>query len=141
MAINDTSISVSVWDAVKAKLVAAAPTVSNLSTSATTAASIRAAYNDTEPARPQIILNPAIIDEADWKFGGTQGKKIINVLVECYADKSSYVDQLWDQVRAALVIDDIDGVDLRAIASDYAFSSPGDQKFHMKSGTFTYERE
>jgi hypothetical protein len=81
------------------------------------------------------------LDEAEWKFGGFQGKKVINVVVDCFGSSTLFVDQLWDQVRAALDDNDLSGIDLVAISTDYAFNSPGDQKYHLKSGTFTYERE
>jgi hypothetical protein len=141
MVIADATISQDVWSAVRTKVVAAAPYVSNSSTAATTAASINSVFNDKTAARPQIIINPALIDEGDWKFGGLQGKKVINVVIECYYSNTLGIDQLWDQVRAALDDNDLDGIDLVAITTDYGFSSPGEQKFHVKSGTFTYQRE
>jgi hypothetical protein len=82
-----------------------------------------------------------MIDEDSWKFGGSQGKKMINVVIECYYSNTLGVDQLFDQVRAALDDNDIDGIDLVGISSDYGYNTSAEQKYHVKSGTFTYERE
>jgi hypothetical protein len=142
MAINDSTISQDVFDSIRSKVVAASPYVVGATTTTTIAASVLAAYNDKTPARPQIVINPALIDEDEWKFGGLQGKKVINVVVECYYANTLGIDQLWDQVRVALVANDIEGIDLISVTSDYGFASnPADAKFHVKSGTFTYERE
>jgi hypothetical protein len=142
MTISDTTISQDVFNSIRAKVVAAAPYVYNATTTTTVAASIVASYNDKTPSRPQIVINPALIDENEWKFGSSQGKKVINVVIECYYNNTLGIDQLFDSVRAALVANDIDGMDLMAISSDYGVATnPADAKYQLKSGTFTYERE
>ncbi len=140
--VSDSDISQDLWDDIKSALVAAVPVItSSLATTDTTVASITSTYNDKAPTRPQIVIHPILVDEGDWKFGSVDGKKLINVVVDCYASKTLYVDQLWDQVRNTLVQNTIAGVDLNALTSDYGFSDPGDQKFHVKTATFTYLRE
>ncbi len=141
MTISDDTISVDVFSAVRTKIVAAAPYVTNSTTAATTAAGINATFNSKTPSRPQVVINPALIDEDSWKFGSFQGKKIINVVIECYYENTLGIDQMFDQIRAALDDNDLDGMDLVSISTDYGFNSPGDQRYHVKSGTFTYERQ
>lgn len=141
MAITDTSISTEVWTEVRGKLVAASLETTNPVSSSTSSANIYASYNDTAGAKPQVIINPILMNESEYKFGGTAGKKFINVVIDIYSDKSVYIDQLADQVKAALDDNNISGIDLVSVAEDYAFSSPGANKYHLKSLTFTYLRE
>lgn len=141
MTISNTNTSVEVWNQVRTKLVAASLTASNSSTSDTYTANINATYNDKSGARPQVIINPIVMDEEGFKFGGTTGKKMINVVIDIYSGTTEYSDQLADQVKNALDDNDISGIDLVSIAEDAAFSSPGGQKYHLKTLTFAYQRE
>lgn len=141
MAVSDSTLSVDIWNEVKSILVATAPYVSNSSTSATTAASINAAFNDRSGAKPQVVVYPITDSEDTWKFGSYEGRKMINVLVECYAQNSLGTDQLIDQVKSALKNNVIDGIELVGVTTDRAFNLANDSKWHMKSGSFTYDRE
>ncbi len=141
MTISDDTLDTDVFTAIRTKIVAAAPFVTNSSTSATTAASIRAAYNDEGVVRPQIIMNPIEPEEADWKFGSKEGKKFINIVIDCYYSNTLGIDQLAQQVKSVLKDDDILGIDLVGIATDYAFNTANDAKYQLKSLTFTYTRE
>ena len=141
MAIANNTLSQNVWTDVKAELVAASLETTNPSTSSTTSANITGSYNDKSGAKPQVVISPILMTESDFKFGGTAGKKFINVVIDIYSNKPIYIDQLADQVKAALADNDISGIDLVNVAEDYAFSSPGEQKYHLKSLTFTYVRE
>ena len=69
MAISNDTLYTDMWTAVKDVIVAAAPTQTNSSTSATTAASVRAAYNDQATTKPQIVVYPISMDEDRYKFG------------------------------------------------------------------------
>jgi hypothetical protein len=142
--VNDATLSVDIFDAIRTKLVALAPYVSNLTLTTTTAATINAVYNDKQPSRPQVTINPASYTEDNWKFGSSQGRKLINVNIDCYAENTLGVDQLFDQIAAYLKDETtgaISGLQLAAVASDYGFSSSGSNKYHVKSATFTYDRE
>jgi len=141
MAISDSTISVDVFTEIRNKLVSTAPYVTNSSTSATYAASINAVYNDKNTTKPQIVIYPARISEDTFRFGGTEGKKAVNVNIECYYQNTLGVDQLSDQIKTALKANDIIGIDLVGIVTDYAFTNPAESKFHLKTMTFTYTRE
>ena len=141
MAITDSTINSSVWTEVRSKIVAAAPYVTNSSTSATTAAAINAAYNDKIPTRPQIIIHPINMSEGEWKFGGNQGRKFIDIMVDCYYKNSLGIDQMADQVEDTLKTNEIAGIELVGITSDVAFDVSGENKYHLKSITFSYDRE
>ena len=139
--VSDATLSSDVWTEVKNKLVSANIIITNQTTSATTAVTINGQYNDKAPTRPQITINPIPIEESGWKFNSKQGKKLINVVVDCYGVKTLDVDQMDDQVRDILKDDDIDGITLVGITGDVAFPGMADQKLNLKSSTFTYDRE
>jgi len=141
MTINNSSISVDVWTTLRNIIVASNPVVTNSQTGNTTLASVRASYNDTEPTRPQIIIQPIGYDEAEFKFGTNVGRKFINVTVECYDKSTLGIDQLSDTVAYAIQNTTIDGIELVGLTTDYAFNSSNDQKFHLKTVTFSFDRE
>jgi hypothetical protein len=138
MVVSDVSLASSMWSAVRSALVA-----SSIATSIGTdvvVASINAQYSDKSSVRPQIVVLPISSDETDYRFGGGS-LRTINVVIECYSDKSLGVDKLADGVRNALSADTIAGVSLVGFSEDYAFNSPGDNKFHLKTLVARYERE
>jgi uncharacterized protein YaiE (UPF0345 family) len=139
MAISDSTLAQNVFTDVRSALVAASITTSIGST--VSSANILAAHPDKVYAKPQIVILPIQSDEGDFKFGGSEGRKAINVVIECYSDKSLGVDQLADGVRAALKANTITGIDLVGFSEDYAFNSPGENKFHLKTLTASYLRE
>ena len=141
MAITDQNLSTSVWDAVRTKLVSGNIVVTNSSTSATTAATINASYNDKAVTKPQVSLYPIDSDETFDKFSTTEGKKIINVIVDCTYKNSLGADQLYDQVCYLLKQDDVVGIDLIGLTTNFVFQDPTDAKYHIKSATFSYGRE
>ena len=138
MAIADSTLSTDLWVDLKAKLVAASLTASNASS--TDSASISAAFPDKPGSKPHIVINPPVVDEDGFPFGGSQGDKIINVVIEVVGSKTYMVQQLSDQVRDVLTDNDIDGVDLVRISEDYSFSMPGGNKWHLKTIVASYQR-
>ena len=143
MAIADSTLAQNTWTDVKATLVASSITTSILSGSTTTSvsANITGDFPDSTISKPQIVILPVFIDESDYKFGGSYGKRTINVVIEVYARRSKEVDELADKVRESLKGNALDGLNLMGISEDYAFTSPGDVKTHLKTLTFSYERE
>ena len=142
MTITDANIYTTVFTDVRAVIVAAAPFVTNSSTSATTAAGIEGKYNDKKTSKPQIVIEPPKKDESSgWKFGSNEGKKFINVTVECYHKGLLGTQQLAEQVEASIKANNFGGMELVGIASDQAFTDPNRSKYQMKSTTFTFDRE
>lgn len=141
MVITDANITSSTWDSIRTKLVALAPAVINNATTTTTVASIKAVYNDEASSRPIIVINPIIMSEDSWKFQSNEGKKMLNVIIDCYYNQTYGVDQLYDTVRAGIVLDDIAGIGLVGISTDYSFDPVGAQKNFRKTLTAVYERE
>jgi hypothetical protein len=142
MSITDANITSSLWNEVKSILVASAPYVTaGVESTDTVVASIKGTYSDTAASRPTIVINPIVMDEGEWKFGSNQGHKFLNITIDCYYSRSLGVDELFDQVQHALKTNVINGVELVAVASDIGFSSANDNKYHVKTGTFTYDRE
>ena len=139
MAISDSTISQSVWTEVRSALVAASITTSIGSTVLN--ANITAQYPDKVVSKPQIVILPVRVSEDTYKFSGTTGRRTITVTIECYSDKSLGVDQLADGVKNALVTTTIDGLSVIGVDEDYAFTSPGDNKMHLKTVSVGYLRE
>lgn len=137
--VSDSTLSVDVWNAIKNVLVAASLQVTD--GTSVISASVRSAYNDETPVRPQIVISPIKYDESGWKFGSSEGHKLININIDCYYKKTLGVDQLFDGVASILKATEIQGVELVGITSDYTFSQGGENKFHLKNGVFTYDRE
>lgn len=141
MTISDSTLNVDVWNDVKSVLVAANLKVTNSSTGSTTAATIAASYNDKTPTRPTVIVMPISKSENDFKFGGTYGKRMINIGIECYASNTLGVDQLADQVEAAMIGNTWDGMSIVGVTSDVAFINPNEAKYQLKTLMYTFDRE
>jgi hypothetical protein len=125
MSISDSSISTDVFTSIRSILVTAAPKVTNTTTSKTKTASINPSYNEKDTTLPQIVINPAGIDEAGFRFSALEGKKFINVTVECYYTNTLGIDQLSDAVKTAVKTACFDGtltgMDLVGLVEDYAY--------------------
>lgn len=140
MAISDQTLSSDIWTEIRAVLVTAAITVDSKSVT------IQATNADTTDnagatRKPFVIINPVNLDETKDKFNSYQGKKFINVFIDCIYKNTLYVDQIADKVTYALSTNKIAGIELIGITSDYAFTDPNQKKYHEKNLTFTYTRE
>lgn len=141
MTITDTTLDTSIWSDVRTLIVASGLAVTNSTTGVVTNASINSSYNDKSPTRPQVIINPIIIDRDNDKFGSTNNKMMINLVIDCYAQDTLGIDQLSVGVQNTLFSNTLDGLDLISMSQDVAFSSPGDQKYLLKTLSFSYQRE
>ena len=144
MAISNETLYIDVWTTLRNIIVASAPFITNSVTASTSAASIYVAYNDRYPSRPQVIINPIQKTESDYKFGTLTigGKKTINVVIDCFGDKSLYADQLIQAVDYALTSTSIPEIELVGSTSNGAFESiNGGEKLFGQSMTFTYIEE
>lgn len=134
MTISNSTFTSDIWTDVRTSLVAASITAES------TVASIVASFSDTSVTRPLVVIEPVTVDEAERKFGG-RGKRFANVVVECYYKNTSGLDEMFDKVVDTIENESFDDIELVATSSDYAFNLGNDQKFHMKSVTFTFDRE
>lgn len=141
MAISNSTLSVDVFSEVRALIVANAPFVTNSTTASTTAASINVAYNDKASTRPQVIINPMTKNEKKDKFGSNEGRKFINIVIECYYSNTLGIDQLADSVEYTLKHNDITGVEMVGVTSDYGFNTVAASKSQLKTLVFTYDRD
>lgn len=141
MTITENTLETSIFNEVRTRVVSAGLAVTTQTTGIVTSASIEATYNDTAAVRPMVIIHPVNLDRQNNKFGSTNINSMINVIIDCYAKDTLGVDQLGQGLRTALEVNDIAGIDLVNVSSDYAFNSPGDNKYHLKSYVFTYQRE
>jgi hypothetical protein len=143
LTISDATIYTDVFTSVRSLLVSTSNPiyVTNSTTSATTAAGIEAVYNDKVPTKPIIVIIPPQKTESFNTFDSSQGKKFINITLECYYSTTLGIDQMAQQVEHILKTNPIAGIDLIGITSDYAFTDPNMSKYHMKSITVSYDRE
>lgn len=141
MTVSDTALDTSIWTDVRTLIVASALAVTNSTTGVITSASVNSIYNDKSPTRPQIVIHPVMIDRDNDKFGSTNNKMMINLVIDCYAQDTLGIDQLSVGVQNALLPNTLDGLDLISMSQDVAFSSPGDQKYLLKTLVFSYQRE
>lgn len=140
MTINDATLSTDVYSEIRTLLVSANLHITNSTTSVETTASVLSTYNDKDNKRPQVIIVPVTKSEDTFAFDGSQGTKMINVLIECYAENSLGVDQLNDQIEYAVKTNKIDGMSLNDITTDYTFNTMSNQKYQQKTITLTYLR-
>lgn len=140
MSISDNTISQDVWTSVRNKLVAANLFATNTATSTTIPANITGSHPDNTLNKPHVVINSAQIPESEFRFGGTEGKKFINVLIDVYAPNSQFMDQISDQIRVAIKADDIEGMSLIDLADTVAFINPAFQKYHQRTFTAVYVR-
>jgi hypothetical protein len=139
MTINNNTLKSDVFDAIRGLLANADLAVTDGGN--IRKASVLASFNDKSPSKPMVVINPASVGEDTWKFGGTEGKKSINVSIEAWYGNTLGVDQLDDQICTLLKQDNIPGISLIGINSDYAFNAPGNQKWHLKTISVGYDRE
>lgn len=140
MTINDETLAKDIWDEIRSKLVGNV-FITNSSTAETTQATIAAQYNDQKTSRPQVIIQNLADAEDGWKFGSKEGKKAIDVFIDCYAPSTLGTAQMKGQVCSILKEDDIEGIELIGVESNAAFINPNELKYHIYNITFTYNRE
>jgi hypothetical protein len=138
--ITDGNLNVSLFNTIRTAIVSYEPKVTE-STNKYKKASIKAAYDDSKVTTPQVILTPLNITESDYKFGSQEGRKVINVIIECYYTNTLGIDQLSDDVTAAIKGINFGVLDLIGMSSDYAFVNPNEAKFHLKTLVFTFLKE
>ena len=140
--VSDTNLSTDIWTALNSKLVGSIVISKQTAPTSTVTASVVASYNDKYPTRPIIELVPITSDESLDKFGGTEGRKNVTAIINCYAKNTYSVDQMRDQIKSILKVNDIPGIDLISISDDYGTPlMPNDIKFHLIAISANYLRE
>lgn len=129
------------WSAVRNVLVSANLVTTAGSSSATSAVSVEAAYNDSYVGRPIAVIEPVVRVSDRFKYGDTYPREFDNVIVSCYGKTSLQVDQMSTGIISALASTVIPGVELRSFETDNGLNSPGDSKFYLKTLTFVYDKE
>jgi Zn-dependent alcohol dehydrogenase len=140
MTISDTALDTSIWSDIRTKIVGAALAITSQA-GLVSSASVNSSYNDKSGSRPQIIINPVLIDKENDKFGSTNKKSMINIIIDCYAEGTLGIDQLSVGVQNVMDLNDIPGIDLMSMTSDVAFQASAEQKYLLKSLVFSYQRE
>ena len=141
MTISDSTLYVDIFADIRAVLVAAAITTTNSQTSATKLASVSGNFNDDDLPKPLVIINGSEKDMARFKFGKARGREFVNVTIDCYYKGSLGIGQMASQVEAAMLDNSWDGMDIIAVSSTDGFLEVNEAKYHIKSITFTFDRE
>lgn len=142
MTISNDTLDGDVFSEIRTILVAAAPSViDSLASPTVVSAAINATFNDKQLTTPQIVINPIELDESNFKFGGVQGRKMVNAEIECYARIGDYMDQLASQVRRTMLSNTLSGMDIIGITSDRGVTEANDAQWQRKSLMFSYMRE
>ena len=143
MAVSDTTKSNDIFSTVRTVIYNASPTVTD--TSGTHVAPVYAKYNDKQTNTPQIVIESSTTTEGTYKFSSTQGKKLINISASCYYNTPKGCDSLGDQITNAVktAVDNgtIQDIELVGVSEDVAFINPDEMKFHLKTITFTFDKE
>ena len=137
--VSDRNLSTDMWTAIRASIVAVAPTITDGTSTKT--ASIVASYNDNNPSKPQIVIYPVKPSESKDKFSTDFGRYDISVSIDCRYSSSLGIDQLRDQVSYALSTTYIPDVELQTIESDPGFAEEGEQKYHINAMSIVYSKE
>lgn len=137
MTINYNTLGADVWNAVRTKLVDANLTVTNSTNATTYTANITGAHPDKVNKKPHVVINPVDAPESQFRFGGSEGKKFINVIIDVYTSNPVHLEQLTDQIRTALKANDL-GINLVEISDSTLFVNPEFQKYHQKTIVASY---
>ena len=130
MTINDSTLNTDIFKAIRSLLV-----------SGLTNVSVNTSYSDKTPSRPQVVISSASPSETFDKFGGTEGRKNINIALMIYGQTPLAADTLSDQVKVLIKQNNINGIDLISMDEDTAFDINLEDKFHSKTLSITYLRE
>ena len=137
MTINYNTLGQDVWDAIRTKLVEADLTATNSTNATTYKANITSAHPDKVNNKPHVVINPIDAPESQFRFGGTEGKKFINVIIDVYTSNPVHLEQLADQIRTELKKNDL-GINLVELSDATAFINPEFRKYHHKTITASY---
>ncbi len=140
MAISDETLSSDIWKTIRQTLVDASITIDSKSVTIQ-ASNADTTDNNGSARKVFIIIHPVNLDETKDKFGSNQGKKFINIFIDCIYNKVGFVEELADKVNYILSEANISGLDLVGITSDSAFTDPNRKKYHEKNLSFAYMRE
>ena len=135
MTISNSTLYTDTWLAVRAILVSASITVEGDSIS------IVASYPDAKKSKPVLVIQPILKNESLDKFGSSEGKKAVTVVLECYDTSTKRVEYFSQQVEAAMKAGSLDNLELMSIDSDWAFQTPGNNKQVLKTISLGYDRE
>jgi len=141
MTVSDSTVYIDIFTDIRSILVSANLATTNSSTGATSTATIAADYNDKAPNKTQVIINGADKDMSRFKFGKARGREFINVTIDCYDPKTLGVAQLASQVEEAILSASWPGMSIVAVSSNQGFLTVNDTRYHIKSLTFTFDRE
>ena len=139
MSISDTTIYTDIFTEIRQALVSASIVVTD-DLGATKLASVSPAYVNDRKTVPQIVIEGNQKSESIDKFGAVNGKQTINVTVGCYFITAKGKEQLAQGVESAIKNATL-SMTLNEISSDDAFVDPNYGDYHVKSITFTFDRE
>jgi hypothetical protein len=132
--IDDKSFRTSLWTSVKNNI------LSTL-TEETITASVEASYNDKKLAKPIIVIDPVIVSEGGFSFGGVNGRRGVTAPVHIYAGTGYEVDTLGELLVHGFKARPIQGLVLSTIEDSYDYEEVSGNKVHLLSLSMGFIRE
>lgn len=131
IAVTDRTIYTDMYDEIKAILVANSISHSPV---------ITGSNADGTFTKPTVAIHPLDKDEENVFFGDSEGKKILNVVIDCLGSTGRDSKEIMQDVEYYLKNTKIQGIRLTSMTSNYSFDLVSDTKMKMQSSTFTYLR-
>lgn len=131
MTVTDRNIYTTFYTDLKAILVAG--TISYTPT-------ITSADSDKTFSKPTVAIHSLDKDEDNVFFGSSEGKKTMNVVIDCHATTAKKAEEILEDVEYELKNNKIQGVKLSSITSNYNKDLINELEMKYKSATFTYTR-
>jgi|TARA_Y100000310_G_scaffold243849_1_gene248526 hypothetical protein len=136
MTISSASLRQDVFETIYDRLTAKA-VASSFGTS--TQPTITATYIDSAKVFPQIVVNPADVEEGEYVFDRSSSLKNIVVVVETYGLSNQDRDILSDNINTFME-SPITGMTLESVDENNSVSLDKDTKIRNKTITFTFSR-
>ncbi len=140
MAISDSSLRNTIYTDIKALLVAASLKYYNNTNTSVSGVTITGSYIDKEESLPQVIINNAQIGKDEPSFNRSNMTNNIVVNIDVYTKKTKNIDYITDQIDNITGLKTIQGLMLIDWSEIPAFSTPNDNKVHLKTIALTFKR-
>ena len=146
--ISDSALSTELFSTIRTLLLSPPIYITNSQTQATSQVSVEATYDNKKAIRPVIVIYPIASTKTKNKFIGitdvsgiSTGKSFINVFIDIYAGNTGHIDEINNQLLDRIDNHNFNGVELIALASDYAFVNPNDAKYHKRNISLSFDKE
>lgn len=97
-------------------------------------AGVEATYNSKGIGKkPLVVIQPLVVDESTFRFGGVHGRRGVTVIVDIYARSGLTVDTIGDSLLYGLKSTAINDLLPITILDDYSYLSEEGNNLHLLS--------